>query len=172
MSAAPGTQFLGAPIKVSTIDDEELEGELFCYDVNHYVVLRQERPNGTQDFKWIRINVIREVKSLGPIKPQTEQLPPIDLAQIAERAAEAEAKAEKLASNQGVGVTQLAQEVFDFLSKTMDCSWDKEDIICFGVRIKKPYSVESCSGENQETLARVKKVLEKCLEKKPPPKKP
>merc|ERR1712012_533015 len=60
----------------------------------------------------------------------------------------------------GVGVTEFAQEIFNAMSKTMDVSWEKEDIICFGVRIQKPYTPESCvGGDDPAALERVKKVL-------------
>lgn len=54
-----------------------------------------------------------------------------------------------------------AQEVFDALSKTMEASWEGEDILVLGVRITKPYDPQTCiSGKDTQVVERVTKVLQ------------
>mmetsp|Transcript_53460 Transcript_53460/g.137922 ORF Transcript_53460/g.137922 Transcript_53460/m.137922 type:complete len:92 (-) Transcript_53460:204-479(-) len=81
--AVQSNNFLGAPIKVLTTLGEELEGELFCYDVNgsNSLILRQQLPDGSTNYKWIRSSAIREVRACGPPPSGTvhEELPPVDL---------------------------------------------------------------------------------------------
>eukprot|EP00927_Polykrikos_kofoidii_P068278 TRINITY_DN63639_c0_g1_i1.p2 TRINITY_DN63639_c0_g1~~TRINITY_DN63639_c0_g1_i1.p2 ORF type:complete len:189 (+),score=50.46 TRINITY_DN63639_c0_g1_i1:48-614(+) len=157
------TSFLGADIRVMTTMGEEFEGELFCYDVTgaNSLVLRQVLENGNCNYKWVKSNVIREVKALGPPKPIDVVLPAIDLKKIEERAVAMEREAWKVSKSRGVGVSDQAREVFQAINKTMECEWDKEDIIVFGVRISKPYTPDSCTcGDDPAALERVKKVLQ------------
>jgi len=167
---APQQNFLGAPIKVITTFGEELEGELFCYDINgsNSVILRQPLENGNSNYRWIKTNIIREVKASGPPRfVDDASLPAVDLKEVEKRATLLEQAAFKNVKNYGIGVTEHAQEVFDAMNKTMECNWDKEDIIVFGVRITKPYTPDSCVGEqgDQNALERVKKVLQGELNK-------
>jgi protein LSM12 len=71
---------------------------------------------------------------------------------------------EQQVRSRGVGVTDVAQEIFDNLSKTMPCEWSGKDIEVFEeVVIAEPYSVEECrfkAGSGNETIMdRVKMVL-------------
>merc|ERR1719316_2121677 len=159
---------LGSPITVVTTLGEELNGELFCYDISgsNSVVLRQPLNNGNSNYLWLKTNIIREVRASGPPEPVEESLPAVDLEEVTKRAKLLEETAQKNSRNWGVGVTQQAQEVFDAVNKTMPCTWEKEDIRVFGVRITPPYNPESCvGGDDPSALERVKKVLQGELER-------
>ncbi|OLP86897.1 hypothetical protein AK812_SmicGene31939 [Symbiodinium microadriaticum] len=139
---------LGAQIRVVTTFGEEIEGELFCVDIggSNSVVLCQRLDNGRVNYKWTKMNIIREVVAMaGPPSTGAEE-------------------AARTAARYGVGVTEQAQDCFDALSKTMQTEWDGEDIICMGCRIAKPYDPnKNISGGEPKTLERVKKVLQEEL---------
>jgi len=79
----------------------------------------------------------------------------------------------------GEGVSVEAQLIFDALSKTMPCHWDKSDIVVLDdVRITSPYSASNIVGNNVAAnkllIDRLKVILEgekKRLQKDTPAKK-
>lgn len=171
MNLQNAESFLGATIKVVTTFGEEIEGELFCCEGkenggSNSIILVQRLENNKVNYKWTKANIIQEVVVLKAPNPPEEALPYIDLDQITDRGARLEQQATENIKNYGVGVTQEAQLAFDVLNKTMACTWEGEDILVLGVRIKKPYKADNCSGPDNEALERVKKVLQGELSKK------
>mmetsp|Transcript_31193 Transcript_31193/g.56579 ORF Transcript_31193/g.56579 Transcript_31193/m.56579 type:complete len:178 (-) Transcript_31193:89-622(-) len=155
---------LGAEIRVVTTFGEEIEGELFCVDIggSNSVVLCQRLDNGHVNYKWTKTNIIREVTatSAPPAGAATEELPYVDLKTVEKRAAKHEEAAAKAAAQVGVGVSELAQETFNALAKTMEPEWGGDDILVLGVKISPPYDpTSSITGPNQQVVDRVKKVL-------------
>lgn len=162
---------LGAQIRVVTTFGEEIEGELFCVDINgsNSVVLCQRLDNGNVNYKWTKANIIREVTaSAGPSGSASEEwLPAVDLRHVEQQAKRAEEAALAESKRYGVGVSEHAQEVFDALSKTMEAQWDGEDIKVLGVRITKPYDpAKSIAGGDNATIERVRTVLQGELARK------
>lgn len=163
----PPESFLGSQIRIVTNSGEEIEGELFCYDLkeSNTVIVCQRLENGNVNYKWTKANIIREVAATSaPSASLAEEDPlaaPVDLRHVETRAKKLEAAAFEQAKRFGVGVTEHAQEVFDALSKTMTAEWDGEDIKVFGVKVSKPYDPNrNITGGSAEAQARVKKVLE------------
>merc|ERR1719491_2188416 len=89
---------LGAMIRVVTTFGEEIEGELFCVDINgsNSVVLCQRLENGNVNYTWTKANIIREVSAIaGPTgNAADEWLPYIDLKQVEGQAKKAEEAAQ------------------------------------------------------------------------------
>merc|ERR1719464_1205497 len=167
----PPESLLGAQIRVTTTFGEDIEGELFCIDNlgSRSVVICERLPNGNVNYKWVKANIIREVSaSAGPASNATEEsLPHVDLKYVEGRAKKAEDTAAADSKKYGVGVTEHAQDVFDALSKTMEASWDGEDIKVLGVRITKPYDpARNISGDDMQVVERVRKVLQSELGRK------
>jgi protein LSM12 len=53
------------------------------------------------------------------------------------------------------------QNVYDSLSKILPCFWKNENIIVMDtISIKPPYNLESISGNPENSLLRVKKIVE------------
>jgi len=99
-----------------------------------------------------------------------EWLPHVDLRHVEGRAKTSEDAAAAEAKRYGVGVTEHAQEVFDALSKTMDASWDGEDIEVLGIKVVKPYDpVRNIIGDNEQVVERVRKVLQSELSRRKKP---
>jgi hypothetical protein len=60
----------------------------------------------------------------------------------------------------GVGVGRDAQDIFDSLSKTMECRWHEQNIIVLdSVVITAPYRSKDCKGNEDRVLNRVRKVV-------------
>mmetsp|Transcript_59168 Transcript_59168/g.157477 ORF Transcript_59168/g.157477 Transcript_59168/m.157477 type:complete len:183 (-) Transcript_59168:104-652(-) len=165
-SSVSAESYLGAQIRIATTFGEEIEGELFCCDIqgsnsSNSVIICQRLSNGTLNYKWLKANIVKEVTALRHPSSTVEELPHIDLRQIEARAKRDEEQAAGEARRYGVGVTEHAQEVFDALSKTYDPQWEGEDIKVLGVRIIKPYDpLKNISGGKEETQERVRKVLQ------------
>mmetsp|Transcript_24446 Transcript_24446/g.44862 ORF Transcript_24446/g.44862 Transcript_24446/m.44862 type:complete len:182 (-) Transcript_24446:63-608(-) len=168
MSTLPVEQYLGSSIRVTTTFNEEIEGELFCFDSqSNSVVICQKLDNGNVNYKWTKANIIREVIATGGPSGQDEELPNVDLRYVEARAKKLEEQAAREAKRYGVGVTEHAQEVFDALNKTMEASWDGEDIKVLGVKITKPYDpIKNISGGDTAAQERIRKVLQAELQKR------
>ncbi|EER00789.1 conserved hypothetical protein [Perkinsus marinus ATCC 50983] len=159
---SPGQNFLGCSISVKTTNGDTFRGELFCYDISdsNSIVLRELVGKDKCTYHWIKTNTIRDIKALKPPTATDSPLPHIDLKALQAQMTDAEHNFQDTRERYGVGVTQLAQTVFDLMSKTMPCRWDGQDILCYTVRIKSPYQAANCTGPNSSELDRVKKVLE------------
>eukprot|EP00959_Pyramimonas_sp_CCMP1952_P436558 9141705-Pyramimonas_sp.AAC.1 len=128
--------------------------------------------------------VVVEARAAGVEYDMT--LPPIDPARCQAREAVAIKSAEDEAKKIGINVSDLAQEIFDALSKTyvpkilprfafgssspnacivvfrcrLPCRWaDKSIIVMDEVKIDEPYTPECCKGSKDTSLSRVRKVV-------------
>jgi hypothetical protein len=61
----------------------------------------------------------------------------------------------------GVGVSEQGQAIFDALSRTLPCEWERDMIVVFGgdVKIKAPYRLEDVAGSDVGSIEHVKKVV-------------
>ncbi|KAF9109085.1 hypothetical protein BGX27_008026, partial [Mortierella sp. AM989] len=87
----------------------------------------------------------------------------VQLDKIQQREQQAVREAHAAAARIGVGVSTIAQDIFDALSKTLPCRWSKDSIVVMDeVIISAPYEPENCKTKSSSSYAldRVKKVLE------------
>eukprot|EP01066_Platyproteum_vivax_P004659 Platyproteum_vivax@DN16019_c0_g1_i1.p1 len=164
------TQFLGAPVSIKTTAGQTFQGEVFCYDVGvtQTVVLKEPQENGNANFRVIKTNAIREIKSTGlpPLNVDT-YLPPCDPGVLEKREMKAIAEFETNRHNIGVGVTEEAQDTFNFIHKTHpDCRWSSCDIVVMGVTVSPPYGRDNCLGGEKIALERIQQVIEKFRERR------
>ncbi|KAF9398217.1 hypothetical protein BGX21_008047, partial [Mortierella sp. AD011] len=85
----------------------------------------------------------------------------VQLDKIQQREQQAVREVQAAAARIGVGVTSIAQDIFDALSKTLPCRWAKDSIVVMDeVIISPPYEPENCKANpsSSNSLARVKKV--------------
>jgi len=77
------------------------------------------------------------------------------------------AQEERLLRAGPLGTTKLEQEIFDTLSKTLECRWNGHSIEekKLGVTIKSPFRAQDVSGRDARAVARVQAVLAKIREK-------
>eukprot|EP01097_Dermamoeba_algensis_P002064 TRINITY_DN1824_c0_g1_i1.p1 TRINITY_DN1824_c0_g1~~TRINITY_DN1824_c0_g1_i1.p1 ORF type:complete len:203 (+),score=50.93 TRINITY_DN1824_c0_g1_i1:53-610(+) len=162
---------IGVLVKVKTSFGDEIIGEFLSFDpISSCIVLRESCTNPTtnapsQNFHVLKSNFVKEVQAIGPpAAPSDVSLKPVDLNKLRLQEDHALRVARSEASKIGIGVTPEAQEIFNALSKTLPCRWDRDVIVVFeDTRISTPYTVESCLGGEVATpseLSLVKKVLE------------
>eukprot|EP01117_Protostelium_nocturnum_P005609 TRINITY_DN2022_c2_g1_i4.p1 TRINITY_DN2022_c2_g1~~TRINITY_DN2022_c2_g1_i4.p1 ORF type:complete len:179 (-),score=26.09 TRINITY_DN2022_c2_g1_i4:273-809(-) len=157
---------LGSKIRIKTLDDEGIDGEIFSYDNNTGCVALSISHSHTtlkKTFRIIKTSFIKEIQFLekkGSL--QTElNLPPINVQKIRSKEDAAIRQTREEVARIGVGVSKEAQDIFNALSKTLPCRWHTDTIVVLDeVLIKNPYGVENCQGSNSYMLERVKKVLE------------
>lgn len=157
---------VGCHVKLSTVLDEEVEGEIFALDTNtNCLVLVQ--PGSTpfhNTLRLLKLNFLKAVvSSEPPSNPPSTQLPYVDMQRCRDREEKAIRAAEMEANKIGVGVTRQAQQIFDALCKTLPCRWDGQRIVVLDeIDISPPYSPQDCRSRHPEdttAMARVKKVL-------------
>lgn len=134
------------------------------YDIteSNSFVLQEKTTKGRVNYHWLKCSSVRDIVVTGVSQESIESmsLPAIPISSLEENDRKAVEYFTNFKSSFGVGVTQEAQEIFDSLAKTMPCSWDKNVICCYRVRISPPYAPENCQGPDENELGRVKKVLE------------
>lgn len=157
---------VGCQIHLKTTLGEEIKGELFAYDSSTQCIVIEEKSDGKKPgaVRLLKASFVKEVLEVEARAAGVEYdmtLPPLDPARCQAREAAAIKTAEEEAKKIGIGVSDLAQEIFDALSKTLPCRWaDKSIIVMDEVKIDEPYTSECCKGSKDTSLSRVRKVLE------------
>ncbi|KAJ1873622.1 hypothetical protein LPJ57_004921 [Coemansia sp. RSA 486] len=187
------SSLVNAQVRVTLVNDATIEGSVFTYDVYSGVVAlisdnsvsngigqpagQQRQHNsdspsvggGAQKQQAARIHLIKaaDIRDLEvTAKSGTLALPeirPVNMAAVEARKKRSLMQAQERASRIGVGVTDVAQSIFEALSRTLPCRWDQSKIVVLDeVVIESPYSVDNCREITQApvTLQRVKKVLQ------------
>ncbi|SBS95079.1 lsm12, putative [Plasmodium ovale] len=162
--------YFGHIIVTKTCDGHTFEGELYCYDVcSNFIILKEDNKNGTANFYILRTNIIVDIETKRKIKNSYDPLPVIDKSVVEKIERKAIANFEKNRSRIGIGVTQEAQELFDFIWKTHpDCTWNNQDILVLNgeVMIKPPYGPDNCIANNENLKERFATVISKFRQKK------
>ncbi|KAJ3360678.1 hypothetical protein GGF32_008073 [Allomyces javanicus] len=162
-------------------------GQIYAYDpVNELVVLQcvnRDHPASALtkklDLRFIHTRSIRQVTVLSSPPAEAKGLPALDASATApleqmllpvtaihwEQTVQREAAAVRVMQGKvaklGVGVGRDGQEIFDALSKTMECRWHETAIVVMdSVLIAAPYTPAACQGNDERALMRVRKVLE------------
>jgi len=157
---------IGCQIHLKTTLGEEIKGELFAYDSSTQTIVIQDKLDNKKvgNVRTLKASFVKEVLKVEERAQGVEYdmtLPPLDAAQCQAREAAAIKTAEDDAKKIGVGVSELAQDIFDAMSKTLPCKWsDKSIIVMDDVKIDDPYTPECCKGSKDTSLSRVRKVLE------------
>ncbi|KAJ3373660.1 hypothetical protein GGF31_000504 [Allomyces arbusculus] len=131
------------------------------------------------DLRFIHTRSIRQVTVLSSPPAEAKGLPALDASVAApleqtllpvtaihwEQTVQREAAAVRVMQGKvaklGVGVGRDGQEIFDALSKTMECRWHETAIVVMdSVLIAAPYTPAACQGNDERALMRVRKVLE------------
>lgn len=143
---------------IVSVGNTTLEGIVFTVDVQNSTLILQ----GTMGFSLISIPGIKSIQVLDSPKKPTRKIFNLPLEKLLSREEKAISALQLENSKIGIGVSKLAQLIFDELSKTLPTFWSSKDIIVMDeVLIKDPYSPDSCSliGESKTSLQRVQKVL-------------
>jgi hypothetical protein len=142
---------IGILVKIKTFLNEEIK-----VLIDSLTQLTQKK-----SYRIIKTSFIKEIEYLGKNENIELQLPSINISKIRKKEEQKILQAQEEANKIGIGVTKEAQEIFNALSKTLPCNWQKDIIVVLNeVYIKSPYNIEDCYGNDINTLERVKKVLE------------
>lgn len=158
-------QQVGYKTHFRTTFGETIKGEIFAVDkTTNCVIIQEKGENGLSTIRVLKMNFVKEVLELE--RPAGEPfvlgiLPPVDEVRCLQRETAAIKAAEEDAKKIGVGVSEVAQHIFDGLAKTLPCAWEGKSIIVMDeVVITEPYTPENAKGPNRQVLQRVQKVLE------------
>ncbi|KAJ2848706.1 hypothetical protein IWW36_003130 [Coemansia brasiliensis] len=163
------TSLVNTRIEVQLVDGSRAEGVLFAYDVYSGVAALLVPQSGDlpaetkHTVRLVKASNIRNVEVKGKGETKLPSVQEVKQEVVEARKARALAQAKERAARIGVGVSSHAQAVFEALSKTLPCRWDKKRIVVLDeIVIDPPYTVESCRELSSASfsLSRVKKVLQ------------
>ncbi|PSR84857.1 hypothetical protein CEY00_Acc32835 [Actinidia chinensis var. chinensis] len=166
-----GEEFaVGCILSIKTTLGDEFDGQIITFDRPSNILVLQEGIKSVsgprRNIRLLKANYIKEFSYLGQAEdPLNSKKCYLDLSALQAREESAIRQAEIEAERLGVGVTPVAQSIFDALSKTLPVRWDKTAIVVMNeVRVSSPYLPESVAGGTPAANERVRKVLE--LERK------
>jgi len=162
---------VGSVVSCTTCFGQKLQGEVMAFD-RQTKMLAIKNPStikpGTYDINLVNMNMVA-ADGLVVIKEATESPPPLanlNYAKLMSRASMALNEKHRAVMSVGVGVTPLAQRLFNNISKTIDeIKWGgkdgKEISIMSQVTISPPYSSSDVRGKEGQALNHVRKIVEK-----------
>ncbi|GAW81904.1 hypothetical protein, conserved [Plasmodium gonderi] len=163
--------YFGHIVVTKTCDGHTFEGELYCYDTcSNFIIIKEDNKNGTANFYIIKNDIIVDTEIKRRIKNSYDQpIPKINKTLLEKIEKKALENFEQTKTRIGIGVTQEAQELFDFIWKTHpDCTWSNRDILVLNgeVRIKPPYGPDNCIAKIDNLKERFSTVISKFRQKK------
>jgi len=170
MNIEPTEYFqVGSVVACTTCFGQRLQGEVMAFD-RQTKMLSIKNPStakpGTFDINLINMNMVSAVKVM---KEATETPPPLanlNYAKLMSRATAALTEKHRAVMAVGVGVTPLAQRLFNTIAKTIDeIKWGgkeaKEICIMSQVTICPPYASGDVRGKEGQALNHVRKIVDK-----------
>ncbi|CCJ28321.1 unnamed protein product [Pneumocystis jirovecii] len=167
---------IGLRVKVRTLLDEIQTGEnpVYAYDATTNTLMLQKESKtphmspAAWDFKRHLKHCVHgwggdSTKDQATLLRSQIHMKPVSLDVLPVREQASRKEHQAAVARKGVGVTQEAQNLFDSLSKTLPCRWEKQSIIVLDeVYIDPPYTVEACwtDSKDSKSYSRVCKVLE------------
>uniref|UniRef100_A0A7I4FCC5 AD domain-containing protein n=1 Tax=Physcomitrium patens TaxID=3218 RepID=A0A7I4FCC5_PHYPA len=121
--------------------------------------------DGRRNLRFLKTTLVKDVKLVGHVQDAFDlKYSQTDMKSLRDREEAAIKQAEAEAERIGVGVSTEAQDIFDALSKTLPCRWDKTTILVMNdVFVKHPYIPESVIGGAPAANERVRKVVSSSL---------
>ncbi|GAB5368136.1 hypothetical protein AAMO2058_001292300 [Amorphochlora amoebiformis] len=148
----------GSTVNIHT-QQGTFEGVVDCIDVKAGCVAIV---GGNKKITLISLYNIEGVRVLKPgSKSVPIQVPSINIRAISSREAAAIEERRKEAAKIGVGVSAKAQKIFNRLVAMFDSTrWEGTTIVIMdNMRLKPPYTPESCTGGTSLQLERVRKMI-------------
>jgi len=170
MNIEPTEYFpVGSVVACTTCFGQRLQGEVMAFD-RQTKMLSIKNPStvkpGTFDVNLINMNMVSAVKVM---KEPTESPPPLanlNYAKLMTRATTALNDKHRAVMAVGVGVTPVAQKLYNTIAKTIDeIKWGgkeaKEICIMSQVTISPPYTSGDVRGKEGQALNHVRKIVDK-----------
>ncbi|EWC77847.1 hypothetical protein C923_01454 [Plasmodium falciparum UGT5.1] len=109
----------GSFLVIKTYDGNIYKGELFCYDiVSDLIIIKGDNKNGTSNIYVLRISIILDVEIKPKVKNTNDNIPMINKNIVQKIEKKALMDFEKAKLRIGIGITEEAQDLFDFIWKT------------------------------------------------------
>ncbi|KAG4303397.1 hypothetical protein PCANB_000410 [Pneumocystis canis] len=178
---------IGLRVKIRTLLDETQMGQIYAYDsITNTLMLQKESKTSVSypmmwDFIILKISSLKDIQVIKQAKNTSKNnhssiikdfnflnrskscIRPVSLSVLPAREQASRKEHQAAIARIGIGVTQEAQNLFDSLSKTLPCRWEKQSIIVLDeIYIDPPYTVEACwtDSKDSKSYLRVCKVLE------------
>ncbi|KAJ2722806.1 hypothetical protein GGI07_003061 [Coemansia sp. Benny D115] len=179
--AQPLSSLVNAQLRLTLVNGSTVEGVLYTFDVYSGVLalvssevgelgdqlgVDGARQRQAAVVRLIKAANIRDVQvagreTTGLVLPEVRAVSTAGVEARKQRAVE---QAQERAAKIGVGVSDIAQSIFEALSRTLPCRWSQDKIVVLDeVAIESPYGVDDCRELGQGgsfSLQRVKKVLQ------------
>eukprot|EP00698_Gefionella_okellyi_P018548 TRINITY_DN556_c0_g1_i1.p1 TRINITY_DN556_c0_g1~~TRINITY_DN556_c0_g1_i1.p1 ORF type:complete len:180 (-),score=23.55 TRINITY_DN556_c0_g1_i1:26-565(-) len=161
---------VGARVRLVTIVGDTVTGEVYAFDPQSQCLVLQDKSDALPvqgrapvNLQFVKTNSVRDIQVISAQQAAPDlRIPHVNLQRLVRREERAVDKARERAAQIGMGVSTLAQQVFDALAKTLPCTWVGDRIIVMNEAvISKPYTSESITCANDTLLTRVKMVLQR-----------
>ena len=156
------SSLIGHVVALKTTLGEDIQGELFNYDMkSNCITLKEPAELPQRTYRVLNTNFIANISSVSsPSSNSSLEVPTVNMDKIKAFETKSLRSAAQDASKIGVGVSKQAQQLFDALSKTYRCAWKGKNILMVDteIQIEPPYTAESCFGPST-AVARVKRVV-------------
>lgn len=170
--ASPSSKSLSIPpgsrVSCTMCTGEKIEGEVVAFDVSQKIIVLKlassSGAKGTCNVNFLNVDLFTDFVILEESKKVPGTLPALDMNKITQRIEHnitARSAKHRAASRIGIGVSPLAQKLFDVIRKTyQNCYWDQTRISVMDVIVSPPYSPNDCTGD-PKAIDIIKKVIEK-----------
>ncbi|KIW05733.1 uncharacterized protein PV09_03590 [Verruconis gallopava] len=160
--AADLSKAVGVRIRINTtLPSHTVEGIVFAVDAGFDVVVLRDGAN----FRVVPLGQINSFKVLGTAKEGDEEpitIGRVDTEALRQREAKAILEAKKAEANIGKGVTKEAQELYDYIMRTLPVRWSEKRIVVLdSVLVEPPYGVENVKapGNKSQALAQIQRIV-------------
>lgn len=166
MNIEPEYFQVGSVVACTTCFGQKLQGEVMAFD-RQTKMLSIKNPSvakpGSFDINLINMNMVSAVKV---VKEATDSPPPLsnlNYAKLMNRATTALNDKHRAVMAVGIGVTPVAQRLYNTIAKTIDeIKWGGKEIqIMSQVTISPPYTSADVRGKEGQALNHVRKIVEK-----------
>ncbi|CAH1789856.1 unnamed protein product [Owenia fusiformis] len=159
---------IGSLVSCKTCHGQEIQGEVMAFDHGYnLLVLKSAAGSGkanTHDVRFINLQLVEDVKFLNDEQTEAPPLTSLNISKLHSRARQSVEEKQRQVKYIGVGVTAEAQQLFHFITKTInDIRWEGKNIVVFDtVIVTPPYSVNNCTGKDgSDALTHIRKLVEK-----------
>lgn len=152
----------GSIVSVVPVEGNAVEGTLYLYDAKSHVLLLELSQENGKDYVMFNVANIRSFtevrKASGQMQMHFRKADPSVLSAKEEKN-RSERKADSL--KLGHGVSSEAQTIFDGIDKMHSCKWQQKTILVMdSVSINPPYTSNDVTGQPEQAVQRIRKVLE------------
>ena len=159
---------VGSRVSCTTCNSEKVEGEVLAFDYHHKLLVLKlpssSGDKGTCNINFLNLDWLTDFEIIEEIRKSPSQLPVLDMNKILYRTEQNLKQRQRQSERIGIGVSEMAQKLFEFVSKTYNCHWEANNIVVEAIEVKivPPYKPDNLIGDAQ-AIDPIKKLIEKFL---------